>query len=39
MDIKEIKAIVDLMKRSSLTEFKLEEKDLKLKISLTYAGC
>lgn len=32
MDIKEIKAIVDLMKRSSLTEFQLEEKDLKLKI-------
>ena len=32
MDIKEIKAIVDLMKRASLTEFQLEEKDLKLKI-------
>lgn len=32
MDIKEIKAIVDLMKRSALTEFQLEEKDLKLKI-------
>jgi len=32
LDIKEIKAIVDLMKRSSLTEFQLEEKDLKLKI-------
>jgi acetyl-CoA carboxylase biotin carboxyl carrier protein len=32
LDIKEIKAIVDLMKRSALTEFQLEEKDLKLKI-------
>lgn len=32
MDIKEIKQIVDLMKRSGLTEFQLEEKDFKLKI-------
>lgn len=32
MDIKEIKSIVDLMKRSSLTEFQLEEKDFKLRI-------
>ena len=32
MDIKEIKAIVDLMKRSGLTEFQLEEKDFKLRI-------
>lgn len=30
MDIKEIKAIVDLMKRSGLTEFKLEEDDFKI---------
>lgn len=40
MDIKEIKQIVDLMKRSDLTEFELEEKDLKLRIcrdSLTNA--
>lgn len=32
MDIKEIKQIVDLMKRTGLTEFQLEEKDFKLKI-------
>ena len=32
MDIKEIKAIVDLMKRSSLSEFQLEEKDFKIRI-------
>ncbi|MGJ3244222.1 MAG: acetyl-CoA carboxylase biotin carboxyl carrier protein [Opitutales bacterium] len=32
MDIKEIKQIVDLMKRSDLTEFEIEEKDLKLRI-------
>ena len=32
MDIKEIKAIVDLMKRSGLTEFQLAEKDFKLRI-------
>lgn len=32
MDLKEIKLIVDLMKRSDLTEFQIEEKDLKLRI-------
>ncbi|MGE9296702.1 MAG: acetyl-CoA carboxylase biotin carboxyl carrier protein [Puniceicoccales bacterium] len=32
MDIKEIKQIVDLMKRSDLTEFELEEQELKLRI-------
>jgi acetyl-CoA carboxylase biotin carboxyl carrier protein len=32
LDIKEIKSIVDLMKRSGLTEFQLEEKDFKLRI-------
>jgi acetyl-CoA carboxylase biotin carboxyl carrier protein len=32
LDIKEIKQIVDLMKRTGLTEFQLEEKDFKLKI-------
>ena len=32
MDIKEIKAIVDLMKRSGLTEFQLEEEDFKIRI-------
>ena len=33
MDIKEIKQIIDLMKRSDLTDFEIEEKDLKLRIS------
>lgn len=32
MDLKEIKQIVDLMKRSSLTEFEIEEEGLKLRI-------
>lgn len=32
MDIKEIKQIVDLMKRSGLTEFQIEENDFKLRI-------
>lgn len=32
MDIKEIKQIVDLMKRSDLTEFEIEEDNLKLRI-------
>ena len=32
MDFKTIKQIVDLMKRSDLTEFEIEEKDLKLRI-------
>ncbi len=32
MDLKEIKQIVDLMKRSGLSEFEIEEKDLKLRI-------
>ncbi|MDP0500313.1 MAG: acetyl-CoA carboxylase biotin carboxyl carrier protein [Verrucomicrobiota bacterium JB022] len=33
MDIKEIKTIVDLMKRSDLTEFEIEEEGLRLRIS------
>ncbi|MDQ8181874.1 acetyl-CoA carboxylase biotin carboxyl carrier protein [Pelagicoccus sp. SDUM812005] len=32
MDIKEIKQIVDLMKRSDLTEFSVEEEQFKLRI-------
>ncbi|MGE9292311.1 acetyl-CoA carboxylase biotin carboxyl carrier protein [Ruficoccus sp. ZRK36] len=32
MDLKEIKQVVELMKRSDLTEFEIEEKDLKLRI-------
>ncbi len=32
MDLKQIKLIVDLMKRSDLTEFEVEEEDFKIKI-------
>ena len=32
MDLKEIKAIIDLMKRSELTEFEVEEEGFKIKI-------
>lgn len=32
MDLKEIKAIIDLMKKNSLSEFELEEKDFKIKL-------
>lgn len=32
MDLKEIKQVVDLMKRSSLTEFEIEQEGLKLRI-------
>lgn len=32
MDLKEIKAIIDLMKKNSLVEFELEEKDFKIKL-------
>lgn len=32
MDLKEIKQIVDLMKRTGLTQFEIEEKDFKLRI-------
>jgi len=32
LDIKEIKQVVEIMKRSNLTEFEIEEKDLKLRI-------
>lgn len=32
MDLKDIKAIIDLMKKNSITEFELEEKDSKLRL-------
>ena len=32
MDLKEIKAIIDLMKKNSLSEFELEEKEFKIKL-------
>ena len=38
MDIKEIKQIVDLMKRSDLTEFAIEEENFKLQIKRATDG-
>lgn len=38
MDLKEIKAIIDLMKKNSLSEFELEEKDFKIKLKRPIAG-
>ena len=38
MDFKEIKQIVELMKRSELTEFEIKDKDLKLRITRQQAG-
>jgi acetyl-CoA carboxylase biotin carboxyl carrier protein len=32
MDLKEIKAIIDLMRKHSLTEFELEKQDFKIKL-------
>ena len=32
MDLKDIKAIIDLMKKNSITEFELEEKESKLRL-------
>ena len=32
MDLKEVKAIIDLMKKNSLLEFELEQKDFKIKL-------
>jgi acetyl-CoA carboxylase biotin carboxyl carrier protein len=32
VDLKDIKAIIDLMKKNSITEFELEEKDSKLRL-------
>ena len=38
MDLKEIKSIIDLMKKNSLSEFELEEKDFKIKLKRPIAG-
>ncbi len=32
MDLKDIKAIIDLMKKNSLSEFELEKQDFKIKL-------
>jgi acetyl-CoA carboxylase biotin carboxyl carrier protein len=38
VDLKEIKAIIDVMKKNSLSEFELEEKDFKIKLKRPIAG-
>ena len=38
VDLKEIKAIIDLMKKNSLVEFEIEEKDFKLKLKRPITG-
>ena len=38
MDLKEIKSIIDLMKKNSLSEFELEEKDFKIKLKRPIVG-
>ena len=38
MDLKDIKAIIDLMKKNSITEFELEEKDSKLRLKRGFNG-
>lgn len=38
MDLKEIKAIIDLMKKNSLTEFELEQNDFKIKLKRGMGG-
>ena len=32
MDLKDIKAIIDLMKKNSIAEFKLEKQDFKIRL-------
>ena len=32
MDLKDIKAIIDLMKKNSVTEFELEKQDFKIRL-------
>jgi acetyl-CoA carboxylase biotin carboxyl carrier protein len=38
VDLKDIKAIIDLMKKNSITEFELEEKDSKLRLKRGLSG-
>ena len=38
MELKDIKAIIDLMKKNSITEFELEEKDSKLRLKRGLTG-
>jgi acetyl-CoA carboxylase biotin carboxyl carrier protein len=38
MDLKDIKAIIDLMRKNSLSEFELEHQDFKIKLKRGVAG-
>ena len=38
MDLKDIKAIIDLMKKNSVSEFELEKEDFKIKLKRTPSG-
>lgn len=38
MDLKDIKAIIDLMKKNSISEFELERQDFKIKLKRGTAG-
>ncbi len=38
MDLKDIKAIIDLMKKNSVTEFELEKQDFKIKLKRGHNG-
>ena len=38
MDLKDIKAIIDLMKKNSISEFELEKQDFKIKLKRGAAG-
>jgi len=38
VDLKDIKAIVDLMKKNSITEFELEKQDFKIRLKRGIAG-
>jgi acetyl-CoA carboxylase biotin carboxyl carrier protein len=35
MDLKDIKAIIDLMKKNSISEFELEKQEFKIKLKRT----
>jgi len=38
VDLKDIKAIIDLMKKNSISEFELERQDFKIKLKRGHAG-
>ena len=38
MDLKDIKAIIDLMKKNSVSEFELEKQDFKIRLKRGFNG-